>query len=105
MYPKATEGQEGYCDIASDQIRARKITSSKSLKEATRTSPALNWGWCSRNCWARQYANTPLAYMLQIAHIHVIKPEDCVSKKKFFKYRVINMDWSFKYYLSYMILG
>ena len=83
MHSKATEGQEGYCDIESDQIRERRVRTSKALKEATRTSPVSNWGWCSRNCWARQYANTPLAYMLQIAHIHVIKPDDCVSQKCF----------------------
>ena len=81
MYPKATEGQEGYCDIEPDKFSDRAVRTSKALKTATRTGTASSWGWCSANCWTRIRGQSPLAIMLQIAHIHVIKPEDCVRYK------------------------
>ena len=75
---KALKGHEGYCDTEVNLNWGQKMNE-ENLKEATKTTPQLNWGWCSNECWARQYSKTSLARFLQVAHVHVIESNICVS--------------------------
>ena len=75
---KALKGHEGYCDTEVNLNWGQKMNE-ENLKEATKTTPQNNWGWCSNECWARQYSKTSLARFLQVAHVHVIESNVCVS--------------------------
>ena len=84
------KGQEGYCDQLETSFQqswgVRSLNTDETLKEAVKTSPSANWGWCSKECLLRHFGKLPTAGNLQVAHVNILKSSDCVRQLDLYRH-------------------
>ena len=88
--PNAMKGQEGYCDQLETSFQqswgVRSLNTDETLKEAVKTSPSSNWGWCSKECLLRHFGKLPTASNLQVANVNILKSSDCVRQLDLYRH-------------------
>ena len=108
--PNAMKGQEGYCDQLETSFQqswgVRSLNTDETLKEAVKTSPSSNWGWCSKECLLRHFGKLPTASNLQVANVNILKSSDCVRPVRFIHIlRHISFSRKIRFHEKYFVLG